>query len=726
MSTESIKYYFEQFCFDVNDEQLFKDGSPVALTHKTLNVLLTLLQNNERFVKKSEIIEQVWNENFVEEANLTQHIYILRKTLGQNLKGKPFIESMPKRGYRLTVPVVEKKMNISQIKTISNSTNGHSNHPVSTANKSLIEDEKTAGYQFGNFKLDILRRLLYQDDQQIALPSKVFDTLLYLIENAGQLVRKDDLMDKIWQERFVEENNLTQKIFILRRVLGDTKETHQFIVTVSGEGYVFVAPVAKYSNDSIEVSHTPLSISTKTPAITLAVLPFKRFALDSSLPKDDFLGIGLADTLTSQLSRHKELIIRPTSSVIRFYNQNLELSEISQKLEVGYLVEGNIQEFGGKLKVSVQLFETATNGIVWADNYISDNSDILELQNQISNQISKNLAQNLNLVPQSSKSFLPDNFEAFQEYIKGKFYFNKRTVEGLKKGIEHAQNALEIDPTFAMAYVGLADCYNLLAGQHTYMAPNEAFPKAKAASERAVEISGDFAEAYSSLAFATYYFDWNRQLAEQYFKKAIELKPNYPTAHHWYGESLAAEKRFDESIEVLRKAQELDPLSPAISTDLAQTFLFAGKIKESQYLLDQILELNPHFVRALYLYGIVYEELNQFEKALEILQKANDLSPNEPAILAEIGYVLATLGENEKACEIINKLNRIAETRYVSSVLMAMIYFALNKPDEAFKSLEKALENRDGCLVWIDVFPQFRNFRDDSKFVSLAKKLNIA
>jgi DNA-binding winged helix-turn-helix (wHTH) protein/tetratricopeptide (TPR) repeat protein len=728
MSSEIINYYFEDFCFEVENERLMKGDLPVSLTAKAVEILHILIENHGRFVRKEEIIEHVWSDSFVEEANLTQQIYVLRKSLGQTANGQPFIETIPKKGYRFAAPVTkaaaaefEVNDNFEELFLIK------SEQSASAA--SSLEDEKTIGYIFGDFKLNMQRRMLYRGEQPLHLPAKVFDTLALLVENFGRLITKDELMDKIWQARFVEENNLTQKIFILRRVLGDNRNEHQYIVTVPGEGYVFVAPVSPYRSETcarsfIEKESSAAQIPFVTPNIAVAVLPFKVFAPQESPLNEEFLAIGLADALVSQLSRYKEIVVRPTSSVFKFYNQERELAAVSRDLQATHLVEGIVQFFDSNSKTSVQLYESKTGGIVWADDFLSDaGSDLLTVQNQISNRVSKALALKLNIEPLQPENFLPKNFEAFQEYIKGKFHWNSRTIEGLKKGIVHAQNSLSIEPTFAMAYVGLADCYNLLAGQHSYMPPKEAFPKSKAASHNALEISADLAEAYASLAFATFYYDWNRPLAHRYFERAIELKPNYPTSHHWFGEALACEGRFDEAIAQLKKAQEFDPLSLAISADLAHAFLLAGRIAESRLLLDQILEINPQFVRAFYLYGQIFEASGEFDKALEVLRRAASLAPDEPAIRAEMGYFAARAGDEKAARQIIEQLEEAGAKRYVSSFLVAMIYLALNETDKVFKHLEIAFRERDVWLAWINVLPKLNALRKDERFTSLAARL---
>ena len=715
-----------------------KGNLPVSLTAKAVDILHILLQNHGKFVRKEEIIERVWSDSFVEEANLTQQIYVLRKTLGQRADGEPFIETIPKKGYRFTAQVFETRAGEFHERSASiDKTMGmpfFNDTDRAESKESSSNEGKIIGYKFDDFKLNMQRRLLYQGSQPIPLPSKVFDTLVLLVESSGRLVTKNELMDKIWQSRFVEENNLTQKIFILRRVLGDNKNEHHYIVTVPGEGYIFVAPVGRYASEtpapqlSVKKESEAARILTETPNTAVAVLPFKILALHEDAQNEEILAVGLADALISQLSRYKEIIVRPTSSILKFYNQERELASISRDLQATHLVEGIIQLFDSKLKSSVQLYESKTGGVVWADDFLCDfDDDIVRVQNEISNRISKSIALRLNIEPLQPENSLPKNFEAFQEYIKGKFYWNSRTIEGLKKGIEHAQNALAIEPTFAMAYVGLADCYNLLAGQHSFLSPAEAFPKAKAASERALEISdGNLAEAYTSLAFSTFYYEWNRPLGEQYFRRAIELKPNYPTAHHWYGEALAADGRFNESIERLKKAQELDPLSAAISADLAHAFMLAGRLDESRFLLDQISEINPRFVRSLYLNGLLYEQLNEFDEAVKTLCRAAEIAPDEPAVLAELGCAAAYSGDRVRARQMIKDLEAMRAKRYVSSFLIATIYLALNNKTKAFDLLETALKNRDVWLAWINVLPKLDALREDERFISFAAKVGNA
>lgn len=721
MARENLKYHFEGFCFDTECGQLLKNGSPISLTSKALSVLLMLVEKHGKFVGKEEIIERVWPESFVEEANLTQQIYMIRKALGRDRDQQPLIETMPKRGYRLNASV--SSTSDEGVKTFD-----EPHDQRATPDEASVK--RVTVYEFDDFVLDPQRRLLYKRGEPITLASKVFDTLLYLVENAGRLVKKDDLMDKVWQERFVEENNLTQKIFILRQVLGENKKEHQFIVTVPGEGYMFVASVAKTSGEKTGSAQRPRrTAGTRKESLTttFAVLPFKNLMAVSSGGPADFSGVGLADAIISQLSRYEELIVRPTVSVMEFRSDDWQPLKIARQMHVAYVVGGIIQHFGTKLKVSVNLFEAEIGGVIWAEDFTYNDVDVFQTQDEISNRVSKAIAAKLDLDPLPAQDHSPKNFDAFQEYIKGKFHWNVRTVEGLKKGIEHAQNALAIEPTYAMAYVGLADCYNLLAGQHSYMPPKDAFPKAKAASERALEISGGaLAEAYASLAFTTFYFDWDRELSRRYFQQAIDLKPNYPTSHHWYGEALAAEGRFEESIAELRRAQELDPLSPAISADLAQTFLLAERLDESKSLLGHLLEINPRFVRGLYLSGILYQQLGNYDRAVEALRQAADLAPGEPPIIAELACALAYSGDVRAARELVEVLNRMSERFYVSDFLMAMTDIALDRTDEFFERLERSLCNRDVWLVWIDVLPKLKPLRNDPRFTSFVTRVRRA
>ena len=324
---------------------------------------------------------------------------------------------------------------------------------------------------------------------------------------------------------------------------------------------------------------------------------------------------------------------------------------------------------------------------------------------------------------QLAKSYT-DNVEAFQLYIKGRYFWNQRTTEGIRRGLEYAQQAIAIDPTYAPAYVGLADSYNLLGAQHSALPPRESFPKARAAALRALEIDEQLAEAHASLAFLNCCFEWDWTTAEQNFLKAIALKPNYATAHHWYGELLVTAARFDEGLVHLQMAQQLDPLSLAINADVAAAFYYAREYDRSENELEQLLDLNPNFIRARVLLARVLQQKGEYTKALETLQSAVELSGKDPVTVSALAQSLAAAGRSDEARTIVDDLQHAQKRQYISAGSIAIVYIALNEKELAFDWLEKAFANRDIELVWLKVNPVFDPLRQDSRFTKLVERVN--
>jgi tetratricopeptide (TPR) repeat protein len=317
-----------------------------------------------------------------------------------------------------------------------------------------------------------------------------------------------------------------------------------------------------------------------------------------------------------------------------------------------------------------------------------------------------------------------DNPEAFQIYIKGRYFWNQRTIEGIRKGLDYAQQAIALDPTYAPAYVGLADSYNLLGGQHGVQAPRDSFPKARAAVLRALEIDERLAEAYASLAFINWGFEWDYAAAEQNYLKAISLKPNYPTAHHWYGEMLITAGRFAEGLGQLQMAQELDPLSLAINADLAAAFYYARNYDRSENQLENLLDLNPNFIRARVILAKVWEEKREFGKALEMMRSAVELSDDEAVTISALAHTLALAGQTRAAHKVLDDLQRSRKHHYISAGNIAAGYVALGEKDLAFEWLEKAFENQDIYLIWLKVNPVFDPLRSDPRFAKLLERVS--
>ena len=576
-------------------------------------------------------------------------------------------------------------------------------------------------YKFGPFRLDLQRYLLIRDGEPIPLSPKALKTLLVLIQNRNRVVSKDELLKSIWPDAHVEESNLAQNIFVIRKALAE-ESTYRYILTIPGNGYRFVAQVEEVAGDvAVESSTSELIESPLARAGTLiAVLPFKCLGTNSA---DEFLGLGLADALITRLSNLKKIRIRPTSSVLRYREVRDDLTSVGHELKVDALLDGVFQRAGDQIRVSVQFIRVADGVTLWAAKFDEQFTNILSIQDSISEQVAGALAIKISGEEQRQlrKSYTASS-EAFQHFIRGRYFWNQRTLEGLRKSISSAEQAIAVDPTYAPAYVGLADAYNLLAG-HGGLAPRETFPKARAAAMSALEIDPSLAETYASLAFINYRFDWRFDEAEQNFQKAIQLKPNYSTAHHWYGEALASAGRFEESLTALVRSQEFDPLSLPISTDLAQTFYFSRRYEECENQLHKTLEMDPHFIRAHIVLGAALEQMGRYDEALESLTHAVELSKNNSFAVSGLGHLYASMGKKSAAKDMLRLLRQQSNEHYSSPYNIAVVYAGLGDKDNALTYLEQAVEARDVWLVWLPVTPRFELLHDDERFGKLLARV---
>jgi len=594
----------------------------------------------------------------------------------------------------------------------------------------MMEREQIKAYEFGPFRVFPVERRVLRGAEVVQLTPKVFDTLLALVQNSGRLIAKDELMKMIWQESFVEEGNLTQNIFILRKTLGESPHDHQYIVTIPGQGYRFVAEVQEIPRTRANADRRPSEHSLEDErargeergVTSLAVLPFKPLSSEND---NEYLGPGIADTLITRLSNIRRLNVRSTNSVLKYVDLQTDPLEAGRDLNVDAVLDGKIQRAGERVRVTMQLIRVRDAVTLWAEKFDEKFTDIFDVQDSISEQVMRALALQLTTAEQKllTKRYT-ENAEAFQLYIKGRHFWNKRTVEGLKRGMGYAQQAIDIDPTYTMAYIGVADSYNLLAG-YAGLAPKETFPKAKAAALRAQEIDDTLAEAETSLGFVYYRYEWNWPEAEERFRRAISLKPDYPTGHHWYGEFLATQGRFRESISELERAQQLDPLSLPINTDLGQSFFFAGQYDRAIEQLQKTLEMDQSFVRAQIILGAAFEQKGMYREAIKTLTGARAVAGENTLAIGALGHTYAVAGQREKAHETLEELQSLSTERYVSAYNIAIIYAGLDDDERALAWLDKAFDNRDVWLVWLAVNPRFARLRKDARCTELLRRMGL-
>ncbi len=578
--------------------------------------------------------------------------------------------------------------------------------------------------EFGRFHIDPLRRLLSRDGHPVPLVPKAFDTLLALIERRGQTVEKAQLMEAVWPDTAVEEGSLTQNIFLVRKALGERPNDHQYIVTVPGRGYQFVASVKEFWAEAGEPPVPAAGWSgPRGPAtpMAIAVLPFNPMGAEIH---DRYLGLGMADALITRLSSVKHISVRPTSAIANYASGRDPLTT-GRELGVDFLLDGNIQDLGDRIRVTVQLVRMRDAAIVWGGKFDEQFGNIFRVQDSISGQVARSL---LPILSSEETSLLnkrhTENVEAYQAYIKGRYFWNKRTEKGLKTSILYFQKAIEIDPAYALAYAGLADSYSLLGG-YSYLAPRDAWPRAKAAAIKALEIDDRLAEAHTSLADVKLYFDWDLPGAESEYQRALDLNPNYPTAHHWYTWYLLVTERLAEAAEEIRWAQALDPLSLIINTTLGLPFYYARQYDQAIECLNKVIELDPHFPLAHYYLGSTYTQLKLYEEAVGEFQQALALD-DAPSILASLGHAYAMRGEVAKTNEVLEQLRQLAARRYVSPYHVSIVYTGLRRTDVAFEWLYRAHEERSGWLVWLKIDPVLSDLHGDRRFTDLMQRIGLA
>ncbi len=450
------------------------------------------------------------------------------------------------------------------------------------------------------------------------------------------------------------------------------------------------------------------------PINAVAVLPFVNVTGD---PNTEHISDSVTQSIIKSLSRLPGLSVKSFSSVLRFKGQTTDPQRVGRELEVPAVLTGRITQHDDELVVSIELVNARDNSFIWGEQYRRKFADVLLLQEELTRDISEKLR--LKLSSEGRKQL-----EAYQLYLKGRHFWNKRTLEGLKQGVEYFQQVIDRDPNYAPAYAGLADCYNMLV-LYGALSPKEGFPKAKAAAIRALEIDDTLAEAHTSLAYALFRWDWDWQAAEREFKRAIELSPNYAVAHQWYSNLLLTLGRADEAIAAAKRAQELDPLSLITSSQLAWILYHARQYDRAIEQAQKTIELAPNFFAARRYLGLAYEQQGRYEEAIAQFQRGVEISNGALLMKAHLGHAYAVAGKKEMARQVLGELLEQAKRSYVSPYLIAVIYAGLGEQDLAFEWLERAYEERAEFIVYLRADPRLDPLRSEVRFSTLAQRMGL-
>ena len=624
-------------------------------------------------------------------------------------------------------------------------------------------------YRFGEFGLDAQGRVLRRGAEAIPLTPKAFDVLLVLIRNAGRTVTKEELLKAVWPDSFVEESNLTQTIFMVRRALEETTE-RRYILNVQGQGYRFLVPVTEVtrggpkkevpvalpsSSDGSEIrspSHLQGSrawrsavialaavgfvliagfsiwlwrsrkVPTEPPGrIMLAVLPFQNLTGDAA---QEYVSDGLTEEMLTQLGNlnPQRLGVIARTSVMHYKDARTPLDQIGRELNVQYVLEGSVRRESERVRITAQLIHVKDQTHVWAREYDREWKDLLPLEGEVAHEIAQEIQLTFDGHKQTGReAVVPESFEAYDLYLKGLYFFNKRTPADLQEAIQYFQQATAKDPSYARAYAGLAKGYAILSAYSSHGA--EFMSKARAAALKALEIDESSSEAHTALALIVQNHDWDWQLSEKEFRRAIELNPNDATAHHWYAEHLMWRGRFDEALEQSERAQQLDPLSLIIAADNGAILYFSRNYDAAIEKWRSVQDMDPGFLRAHLIVG-AYVEKGMFVEALAAHEQLR------PAILDAAywswrAYIHGRARQIPEARQAIHELLEIEKSRPVDPTAMAQAFAGVGDKEEALAWLEKAYAQRSNELTSLKVNPAYDTLRGDPRFHNLLLRVGL-
>jgi TolB-like protein/DNA-binding winged helix-turn-helix (wHTH) protein/tetratricopeptide (TPR) repeat protein len=612
-------------------------------------------------------------------------------------------------------------------------------------------------YEFGPYRLDPAQQLLTDGSRKIPLTPKAFQTLLVLVENQGRIVGKEELLEKVWPSTVVEEATVAQNVFTLRKQLQGEGNV-QYIETVPKRGYRFTADVrvaapVQAAIPADRVAPSPrsrrprktliyvLSVAsvcavallvwrpwsprndrpTADRRIMLAVLPVQNL---TGNPGKEYLADGLTDEVIADLGSvnpDRLGVIARTSTMV--YKQgNKTIQQIARELNVDYVLEASVREGSGQIRFTAQLIRTQDQTHVWAHNYDRPMADVLAMQGELARTVAEQIRVKL---PQASAARLasarPVSPEAYDAYSRGRYFWNKRTTEAMTIAERYFQQAIQADPKFAPGYAGLADVYQLMVNLNQ-IPPQDGYARARAAAENALELDGALAEAYTTLASIKGDYEWDWQGAESGYKQAIALNPNYAMAHHWYGDFLAGVGRVEEGMAEIRKAEELDPLSPVIRVSSAGLSCWFGRCADAIKELQRTLDMYPDFVEAHEALAEIYGYLGRYQESLAELEKERE--PPLGHVLVLRGFAAAKAGHTQEALDIVRQIEGQAAEPH-TNYWAAIVYAGLGDKDRAFARLESARQTRDPSMPYIRSELAFRDLHSDPRLAELFRRMNM-
>jgi len=641
--------------------------------------------------------------------------------------------------------------------------------------------------RFGVFEVDLRSSELLKQGRKVKLQEQPFRILALLLEQRGHVVTREELRKRLWSDdTFVDfDHSLNTAVMRLRESLGDSSDNPRFIETLPRHGYRFIAPVeeiaigpeesvglmalggAPFADEPVSwspsarlpragrvdrvlgwrralpvaavlaiaaglslyfVDHRTQSggqVSASTnPVKSVVVLPFENLSGDKD---QQYFTDGMTDELIAHLAKVRSLRVISRTSAMEYKGTHKTLTEIARDLNVDAVVEGTVLRNGNRVRITAELVQVTTDRHLWAETYQGGLGDILKLQSEVASAIVNEIR--INLTPEEQQQLASTrqvSTEGYEDYLKGRYYWNKRSEEGLKKAIEYFQLATQKDPHSALAFAGLADCYSIIGSAIVGTVPSgEVAPKARAAAARALELDNSLAEAETSLATVRFNYDWDWTAAGHGFRRSIALNPSYATAYQRYSLYLMALGRTEESLTQMKRARDLDPLSISMNFSLGWRLYMARQYDQAIEQLHNTLDLDPNFALPRMVLGQAYEQKGAYPQAIAELEKAVSLSHNSPPMLGALGHAYALAGRKRDAEQVLQRMIAQARTQYVSPFYVALVYVALKDNNNALTWLEKAYADHSNAVIFLQVDPELDSLRAVSRFQDLLRRMAL-
>jgi len=620
-------------------------------------------------------------------------------------------------------------------------------------------------------ELDLKRYELRRSGRVLRIEKIPMELVIFLVENRDQLVSREAIVERLWgKDVFLDtEQGINTAVRKIRQALHDDPEQPRFLETVVGKGYRFVGPIqvvgnGKSSETFPQAQPSPsvtegeaaahfsrgapwwksTAVLVTTIALVLAILALKYFDLERWLPRpevhsiavlplknlsgnptDDYFADGMTDELITNLAKISALRVTSYTSVSKYKASSKPLPQVARELQVDAIVEGAVLRSGDQIRITAQLIYAPRDQHLWAEEYQRYLRDVLYLQREVARDIAQQVR--VTLTPNEQNRLNTAGAvdpAAYESYLRGRSYWNQRSEASLHKAIEQFNKAIEIDPRYAPAYSGTADCYTTL-GYLSYLDPLDAFPRARDAATKAIELDPSLAEAHASLAYYNLYHAWNWAESEMEFKRAIELNPNYATAHEWYSYYLLAMGRMEQAWTEVNRARELDPLSVVISTDVGFNYFYRHDYDGAISQLRQTLAVSPKFPLAHLWLGRAYQQKKMYAEAIDEFNKTDEALPGWVVTLAGTGNAYGESGHQAEAKQVLIRLDQMSRGKYVTPYGVALVYAGLDDKDQAFAWLNKAYEGRNHWLVWLNRDPRWDGLRSDPRFADLKKRIGL-